>query len=309
VWSHWHRATGLVQAPLASSMVCAVRVSRVLLRLVHDMARKHHRLLFCEMLFNTLAQQARLRVETPTQLSGILWRQPRYGPTFPYRPDTLYHPVKSLELQQQIRLRGYARSSWKDFAHRWIGEDSAAARDLALRWGEAEVKDVEGTTPSPAAAPLGAPQGAVSCGAKESDPGASTDLSTPSPSPRPRHLVMPRSSEAPSLCSPETSIRSAPTSETEPVPTTSPSPASSIQPHVVLAAATSRKKPSKPAVDPSRARAMAKLSAVLRAPPFESTAPPPPLPEQLRSAKLRLTLARLASHHQAPKQGARTNRW
>jgi hypothetical protein len=135
-WPHWRLAVGIARPPLASSMVCGVRISRALVRRVADMAAAHGRLLFCEMLFNTLALQHGLAVQTPPQLAGILWRQPRYTASFPFRPDGLYHPVKRLTVQLQVRERCFREvAAWRAFAERWVGEASEAGEAAAERWG------------------------------------------------------------------------------------------------------------------------------------------------------------------------------
>ena len=138
-WPHWHLASGLVHPPLASSMVCAVRVSRALLSRVGHLAASRRRLLFCEMLFNTLALQAGLDVATPARLRGVVWREPRYTARFPYRPDCLYHPVKDLELQRAVRLRGFGRKDWRAFTGRWVcgeEEDAQSGHGDGIRAGE-----------------------------------------------------------------------------------------------------------------------------------------------------------------------------
>jgi hypothetical protein len=147
-WPHWHLAAGIVNPPLASSMVCAVRVSLALVRLVGRLAATRGRLLFCEMLFNTLALQHGLAVKTPAALSGVVWRQPKYTISYAYRPERLYHPLKDLGLQARIRERGFATAAWRDFADGWVGEDSAAGREAVQRWRE-------GATDCPSLSELG----------------------------------------------------------------------------------------------------------------------------------------------------------
>jgi hypothetical protein len=157
VWPHWKLADGLVEPPLASSMVCAVRISKELIRRIGIFAAQHRRLLFCEMLFNTLALKNQLTVAIPLQLRGIVWREPRFRAEYPYMPDCLYHPIKSTVVQRKARQMGFSKQSWKEFTESWVGPTSDLAVQLLSRWTEPDQEKPERVPqvapPSPPAAP------------------------------------------------------------------------------------------------------------------------------------------------------------
>ena len=103
-WNHWRWARNMgVPLPWASSLVCGIRVS---MRLVEEIARfvdQYHRLLFCELIFNTVAEQRGLRVVVAREMMTIVWKV-RSWEGVSILPTCLYHPMK--RLRQHINLRG-----------------------------------------------------------------------------------------------------------------------------------------------------------------------------------------------------------
>lgn len=128
-WNHWERARGHVPFPWASSLVCAVRVSRALLAAIDEHVRLRGKLFFCEVMFNSLALHAGLSVACPQALSlHVTWRQ-TWDLSRAFHPAHVYHPMKSLSTQLGLRRRHFALPSgaWLSFADA-VFADAAAAR-------------------------------------------------------------------------------------------------------------------------------------------------------------------------------------
>ena len=70
---HWHRAHEL-PIPLCGSMVCACRISKKLFKIICSYTIKLHHGIFHEIFFNTLANHNNLKISTPLELSGIVYR-------------------------------------------------------------------------------------------------------------------------------------------------------------------------------------------------------------------------------------------
>jgi hypothetical protein len=104
-WPWWRMASqSNLPLPWAKSMVCALRVSERLLRLLNQHVSKNKdRYKFIEYIFHTLAFHNQLSVEVVDNLSGIVWRRDWVKEEL--NSNTLYHPVKSIE--QQILFREY----------------------------------------------------------------------------------------------------------------------------------------------------------------------------------------------------------
>jgi hypothetical protein len=128
-WNHWERARGHIPFPWASSLVCAVRVSRALLAAVAAHVARRGQLFFCEVMFNSLALHAGLRVACPPALAlHVTWRQ-TWDLSRPFHPAHVYHPMKNLSTQLGLRRRHYALpgGAWLEFADA-VFADAAAAR-------------------------------------------------------------------------------------------------------------------------------------------------------------------------------------
>ena len=82
-------------------MVCACRVSKKVLNLVKKYTIKHKKLLFIELLFNTLSYQNDLTIDNPDELSTIIckynWKLEDIN------KDNLYHPIKDYKVQEHYR--------------------------------------------------------------------------------------------------------------------------------------------------------------------------------------------------------------
>jgi len=87
--------------PYAASMVCAVRVSKQLMRCIDQYVSHYHDLFYCEALFNTIALQNNLLVVMCEELSTIAWKKSWEREDI--HPNNLYHPVKNVIQQYELR--------------------------------------------------------------------------------------------------------------------------------------------------------------------------------------------------------------
>ena len=99
----WFDAKYTLEDPLYRSLVCACRLSRPLLNKLIDFVNKNNRLVFIEVLFNTIVFHDKMKLAMPQQLQKIIWRHD-------WTPDTvdnnhMFHPIKNTELQDSYRER------------------------------------------------------------------------------------------------------------------------------------------------------------------------------------------------------------
>ena len=87
--------------PYARSMICAIRVSKNIMNSINEYVKLNNNLFLDEILFNTLALQNNLTIETPNELSTILfekdWKSNQILET------NLYHPIKNIKKQYFFR--------------------------------------------------------------------------------------------------------------------------------------------------------------------------------------------------------------
>jgi hypothetical protein len=104
-WVWWKMAShSNIPLPWAKSMVCAFRVSKILLQLLDQHVSKNkNKYKFIEYIFHTLALHNELTVKEADSLSGIVYRRDWVKEDLNF--NTFYHPVKSIE--QQILFREY----------------------------------------------------------------------------------------------------------------------------------------------------------------------------------------------------------
>lgn len=102
-WQHWFRNDNKIKFPWAHSMICAIRVSKELLHFILDFATSNKRLLFDELLFNTIALQNNLNIINPQELSNIIFSFEDIDIAKNINPLYLYHPVKQFTKHEQFR--------------------------------------------------------------------------------------------------------------------------------------------------------------------------------------------------------------
>lgn len=87
--------------PYANGMVCAIRVSRMLMMFIEEYADFFNTLHFCEVLFNTLAMKNNLEIVISEELSSIefqkVWKIDNIKQRY------LYHPIKDICIQSEYR--------------------------------------------------------------------------------------------------------------------------------------------------------------------------------------------------------------
>ena len=99
----WYDGEGKLERPFYRSLVCVTRVSRRLLNLVKELQQSKQKLVFIEMMFNTLAVHNDLSMQMPTELLNIIFRHTWTAETV--NKDNFFHPVKDTELHDAYRAR------------------------------------------------------------------------------------------------------------------------------------------------------------------------------------------------------------
>ena len=100
---NWNRVNRQIKVdpPYSISMVCAIRCSPRLLQYIRHYAEQFKRLFFCEVLFNTIALKAKLKVVCPPELSTIEYRHEWSRKDI--QNINLYHPVKQITKHYELR--------------------------------------------------------------------------------------------------------------------------------------------------------------------------------------------------------------
>lgn len=83
--------------------ICAIRCSKKFLECIFNHALKYKTLFFCEVMFNTIALHNNLIVKDIKELKTIKWRKENGWLKHKININNLYHPVKSIEKQYQLR--------------------------------------------------------------------------------------------------------------------------------------------------------------------------------------------------------------
>ena len=106
---HWQQIQKTIKCalPWAATMICAVRVSPRLLAVIAQYAARHKQLFLDEVLFVTLAWQAKLHIVFIEELSHLNYKD-RGGSiniiNININPMYLYHPVKNTALHDTFRV-------------------------------------------------------------------------------------------------------------------------------------------------------------------------------------------------------------
>ena len=102
---HWKLVNKIIKIkpPYASSMICAIRISKKLLKCIDDYASKYKNLFLDEALFNTLALHNNLKVKNPDELRNIKWR--KKWKFSDINKKNLYHPIKNIRTQKKFRKK------------------------------------------------------------------------------------------------------------------------------------------------------------------------------------------------------------
>lgn len=101
---HWSNVYPLIQPPYYYSMVCAVGVSRKMLDCIKKYKEENNTLLYCEVMFNTLAMQNNLNVICAFELLSVVWMGDWGIDEFLLLPDNIFHPRKDIENHKALRV-------------------------------------------------------------------------------------------------------------------------------------------------------------------------------------------------------------
>jgi hypothetical protein len=82
-------------------MICAIRCSKQVLEPIFAYALKYKTLFFCEVMFNTMALHKNLNIKVIDELKTIVWRN--NWKKNEININNLYHPVKSIDEQYELR--------------------------------------------------------------------------------------------------------------------------------------------------------------------------------------------------------------
>jgi hypothetical protein len=95
----WPRFQMHVPAPWYAAMVCAIRMSRRMLDEICAYVEKYGALCYCEAFFPTVAKQAGLIYDTPTEMHTVVFKHNWVNTS----PTNIYHPVKDVVQHNQLR--------------------------------------------------------------------------------------------------------------------------------------------------------------------------------------------------------------
>ena len=102
---HWRKINrqlnGKLSPPYSISMICAIRCSKKLLECIFNHALKYKTLFLDEAMFNTIALHNNLNIKDIEELKTIVFRNKLTKKDI--NINNLYHPVKSIEEQYQLR--------------------------------------------------------------------------------------------------------------------------------------------------------------------------------------------------------------
>ncbi len=119
---HWSHVKSQVTfpPPYACAMMCAIRVSRKLMKIIDVYAAENNDLFYGEALFNTLALRNDCTVIIPPALYPITYR--RDWKSGEMNEWQLFHPVKDIEEQYRFREDLVARRREKETAKETAGK-------------------------------------------------------------------------------------------------------------------------------------------------------------------------------------------
>jgi hypothetical protein len=102
---HRYNRRDKLNQPWFESMVCATRLSRKLFQKINEFVDKTKVVIFHEFFFNTLAMHNNLLIETPQELSTILYRRDWTFDDIKQKKFNLFHPIKNFELHAVYRTK------------------------------------------------------------------------------------------------------------------------------------------------------------------------------------------------------------
>lgn len=99
----WTYCLQVFNKPCYCSMMCACRISMVLLKIIAQKSKEINFTPYHEFSFNTIANQYNLKVNCPTELKTIVYRNEWTYDEIKDNPLNLYHPIKDFSLHKKYR--------------------------------------------------------------------------------------------------------------------------------------------------------------------------------------------------------------
>jgi|688.fasta_scaffold173799_1 hypothetical protein len=100
---HWKHIIGKTRPPFHYSMVCAMGLSKGVLKVVREYVFQRKTLFYIEVMFNTLSMQRGLHVIAPLELKSIVWEGEWDMDEFIQLPNNVFHPRKDIENHPKLR--------------------------------------------------------------------------------------------------------------------------------------------------------------------------------------------------------------
>ena len=100
---HWKHVIDKIDPPYHFSMVCAMGISKSVLKAITEFVEAKNTLFFNEIMFNTLAMQNNLNVIAPLELKSIVWLGTWGIDEWLLLPNNVFHPLKDIDDHEAYR--------------------------------------------------------------------------------------------------------------------------------------------------------------------------------------------------------------
>lgn len=100
---HWRSIYNKINPPYYYSMVCGCGMSNKLLEEIKKYVKANKTLFYIEVMFNTLAMQANLKVTDAKELKSIVWMGDWDIDEFLLLPNNIFHPLKDIGNHKNLR--------------------------------------------------------------------------------------------------------------------------------------------------------------------------------------------------------------
>jgi len=103
---HWPSIFNLFpdrEEPFYFSMVCAMGLSRNMLEAIKKFSNENQTLFYIEVMFNTLAEDSKLKIVDPLELKSVVWMGDWSYNEFLLLPNNVFHPRKDIDNHYNLR--------------------------------------------------------------------------------------------------------------------------------------------------------------------------------------------------------------
>ena len=114
-WHHWNYVfnDSNLMFPFARSMICCIRCSKLLIKLIGEHAIKYRKLFVDECIFNTITLHNHLLIKTPKEFKNIHYKKKINGRNsdwsnvdiIKFNSNCLYHPFKNIPKHHDFRKK------------------------------------------------------------------------------------------------------------------------------------------------------------------------------------------------------------